>query len=78
MAKQQNPQNPAGRSYAPSNSVPPLPTQPLQPDPLAAQMASDLRFIRRKQSIEVFSRGIGTLIVLGFIAFVFIKGFVLP
>ncbi|ARQ95350.1 hypothetical protein [Bradyrhizobium phage BDU-MI-1] len=41
-------------------------------------MAADLRYIRRKHSIDTFARGIGTLIVLGFIAFVVVKGFILP
>lgn len=52
-----------------------MPSQSLQSDPLARQMAKDLRVVSQKASIEMNAQAIATAIVLGFIALVVYNGF---
>lgn len=63
-----------GSAPSPDNP-PPMPSQSLQSDPLARQMAKDLRVVSQKASIEMNAQAIATAIVLGFIAIVVYNGF---
>ena len=59
-----------GVSAPSSSSPPPMPSQSLARDPVAQQMAADLRSIRTKQSIDFYAPAIAILVLIGLAWFI--------